>query len=74
MKTQLWNISRGFVGPFGRIQYRPLFTVEAPNEDRAIWIGAHKVRGLALLKATPVPDTSERSFFSLQTSDENPGD
>jgi hypothetical protein len=47
-----WQISRGYVGPFGRIQYRPLFFVSARDQDQAILRAAHKIRGIAILKAT----------------------
>jgi len=67
MKTRPWRISRGFVGPFGRIQYRPLFIVEAPNEDKAIEIAAHRVRGIAILKAREL--VNPRSFFLHITSE-----
>jgi hypothetical protein len=47
-----WQISRGFVGPLGRVFFRPIFTVRAWNEDHAIMRAAHKIRGIAILKAT----------------------
>jgi hypothetical protein len=46
-----WQISRGFVGPMGRVFFRPIFTVKARSRDQAIWCAAHMIKGIALLKA-----------------------
>jgi hypothetical protein len=47
-----WQISRGYLGPFGGVFFRPIFTVKARDQDQAIWRAAHKLRGVAMLKAT----------------------
>jgi hypothetical protein len=52
MKQPNWQISRGFVGPLGRVFFRPIFRVKAWNEDHAIMRAAHKIKGIAMLKAT----------------------
>jgi hypothetical protein len=63
MKRELptWGISRGYMW-MGKLRYRPIFTVRAPNQDDAIEIAAHRVNGIALLKATRVT-TKPVSFF-----------
>jgi hypothetical protein len=58
-----WQISRGFVGHLGHIFFRPIFTVKARNRDQAIERAAHKVKGIAMLKATRLTDNAPRSFF-----------
>jgi hypothetical protein len=64
-----WQISRGFVGPFGRVFFRPIFTVKARTQDQAIERAAHKIKGIAMLKATRLAPKSDsdagapRSFF-----------
>jgi hypothetical protein len=51
-ETPSWQISRGFVGPLGHVFFRPIFKVTARTQDQAIMRAAHKVRGIAILKAT----------------------
>jgi hypothetical protein len=70
-KNSDWQISRGYVGYLGHIFYRPIFIVKARNQDDAIWRAAHKIKGVAMLKATRLTPLSDkaakhvkrRSFF-----------
>jgi hypothetical protein len=57
-----WQISRGFVGPLGHVFFRRIFTVKARNQDQAIERAAHKVKGIAMLKARRL-QPPRRSFF-----------
>lgn len=59
--TPNWQIHRGFIGPAGRVFFRPVFRIKARNRDQAIERAAHKIKGIALLKATRV--IPARSFF-----------
>jgi hypothetical protein len=56
-----WQISRGFLGPAGRVFFRPAFTIKARTRDQAIERAAHKIKGIALLRARRLP--GKRSFF-----------
>jgi hypothetical protein len=56
-----WQIHRGFVGPAGRVFFRPAFLIKAHTCDQAIERAAHKIKGIALLRATRLP--AEQSFF-----------
>ena len=60
-----WQISRGFMSGSGRVFFRPAFKVKARTRDQAIERAAHKVKGIALLKATRV--TPRRGFFLCLT-------
>jgi hypothetical protein len=68
-KQPSWQISRAFVGPLGHVFFRPIFTVRAWNEDEAIMRAAHKIRGIAILKATR---EELEPFLSMLESAEQP--
>jgi hypothetical protein len=59
--TPDWQIHRGFMSAAGRVFFRPAFKVKARTRDQAIERAAHKIKGIALLRATRV--TPRRSFF-----------
>jgi hypothetical protein len=56
-----WLIHRGFLRPTGRVFFRPAFTVKAWTRDQAIERAAHKIKGIALLRATRLP--AKGAFF-----------
>jgi hypothetical protein len=56
-----WQIHRGYLGPAGRVFFRRAFTIKARTRDQAIERAAHKIKGIALLKATRVAPA--RAFF-----------
>jgi hypothetical protein len=62
-----WQISRGFVGPFGRVFFRPIFTLKARTQDQAIERAAYKVKGIAMLKATRLPPKSDSDATAPHT-------
>jgi hypothetical protein len=49
------------MGPAGHVFFRPAFRIKARTRDQAIDRAAHKIKGLALLKATRI--LPARSFF-----------
>jgi hypothetical protein len=56
-----WQIHRGFIGPAGRVFFRRVFTIKARTRDQAIERAAHKIKGIALLRATRI--SPQRGFF-----------
>jgi hypothetical protein len=60
-----WQIHRGFVGPAGRVFFRPAFLIKARNRDQAIERAAHKIKGIALLRATRITPGAA-IFFHLK--------